>query len=123
MSAKTVNDLIKEFSDGGLLKTGEVSDGYHTFDELYEHRCLLFIHLCKALSGADNGVWRSVKNSDGFLEKGWFIMGLGKREGEQITYHLPYKYWDHTTFAETLDKGLWDGHTPDGVVQRLIIKL
>lgn len=28
------------------IEGGDISDGYHTFDELYEHRCLLFIRLC-----------------------------------------------------------------------------
>lgn len=35
---------------------GDMSDGYHTFDELYEHRCLLFINLC--LYRADEAYWR-----------------------------------------------------------------
>lgn len=121
-SAKIVNDLIKEFSGGGLLKTSEVSDGYHTFDDLYRHRNLLFVHLCKSVY-SNQQVWRSIKNSDGAIWKGWFIMGLGKEEGKQITYHLPIEFWEQTHFAETLDKGLWDGHSSDDVIQRLIIQL
>lgn len=27
----------------GVEKTGLISDGYHTFDELYDHRATLFI--------------------------------------------------------------------------------
>ena len=27
----------------------KISDGYHDFEELYEHRCRLFIALCNAL--------------------------------------------------------------------------
>jgi hypothetical protein len=126
MSASTtVNNLIKEFSDGGLLKTGEVSDGYHTFDELYNHRNVLFVQLCKTwytLYPTAN-IWRSIKNSDGSMWKGWFIMGLGKEEGKQITYHLPIEFWEQTHFAETLDIGLWDGHTSKEVLERLTNKL
>ena len=27
----------------------KISDGYHDFEELYEHRCRLFVALCNAL--------------------------------------------------------------------------
>lgn len=51
----------------------EVSDGYHTFTELYEHRCTLWITLCRALrlltvnktQRPEPVVWRSKKHSDG----------------------------------------------------------
>lgn len=29
---------------------GQLSDGYHSFDELYEHRLVLFIALCNQLA-------------------------------------------------------------------------
>lgn len=41
MDIKEINEAIKL-----LPNAGEVSDGYHTFDELYEHRVALFIALC-----------------------------------------------------------------------------
>ena len=31
------------------IKNGDISDGYHTFDELYEHRIALFITLARLL--------------------------------------------------------------------------
>lgn len=31
---------------------GEVSDGYHTFNELYDHRIKLFITLCRVIEAA-----------------------------------------------------------------------
>lgn len=98
-------------------------DGYHTFDELYDHRIILFITLCKELS--INGtveVWRSKNHHVGGtpMYEGWFILGIGKETGRQISYHLPLKYWDDTNFAETLENAPeWDGHTPDDVLERL----
>lgn len=38
------------------IDAGKVSDGYHTFDELYEHRCLLFINLVHFNLG--NAAWK-----------------------------------------------------------------
>lgn len=111
---------------------GEISDGYHTFNELYEHRHTLYIALCKAINkpkyygdlrnrlGDENIVWRSKKHSDGTMYEGWFIMGINKDVGEQISYHLPLSLWDKTEFADTLKKApKWDGHTPKDVLKRV----
>lgn len=112
----------------------EVSDGYHTFDELYDHRITLFIILCKTFLrnqeyqsyiGGVAGVfkslvWRSKLHSDGSVFDGWFVLGIGKEKGKQITYHLPNDRWDETSFAETLEKAPeWDGHTSQDVITRL----
>ena len=109
-----------------LEDVGEISDGYHTFNELYDHRITLYIALCKAIhlscenNGFNNIVWRSKKHSDGSMMDGWFIMGIGKKAGEQVTYHLPLDRWKETDFAETLDKAPeYDGHTPADTLERL----
>lgn len=109
-------------------------DGYHTFDELYDHRIELFIALCKAMAAistldlelTDTGkkvtcsVWRSERHHDGSRFEGWFIMGIFKDKGKQITYHLPMAKWDECYFVETLNTAPeWDGHTPAEVLERL----
>lgn len=104
----------------------QVSDGYHTIAELYDHRITNFIALCrreKVLSpeGWPHPVWRSKKHGDGNdAYEGWFIMGIGKEKGKQISYHLPLSRWDETDFAETLEQAPeWDGHTSNDVLERL----
>ena len=101
----------------------EISDGYHTFKELYEHRISLYIALCKRVrANCQNKVWRSKKHSDGELCFGgeWFVLGINEKAGEQITYHLPIELWDKCKFAETLDQAPeWDEHTSDDVLLRL----
>ncbi len=111
-------------------------DGYHTFEELYDHRVVLFITLCRTLARESeeafergllrdlyyrNGnIWRSKKHSDGTMFDGMFIMGIRTDPGYQMTYHLPLKFWDETDFAMTLKKAPeWDGHTPDEVLDRM----
>lgn len=95
----------------------EVSDGYHTINELYEHRINLFIALCKRI----NDCWRSDTHSDGTSFEGWFILGINKSQGSQITYHLPMSRWDDCDFATTLFKAPeWDGHTSNDVLKRLL---
>lgn len=93
-------------------------DSYHTFDELYDHRIALFIALCGEMERLP--VWRSKLHSDGSSFTGWFILGINKEAGKQITYHLPIRVWEATDFAETLDTAPeWDGHTPTDVLARL----
>lgn len=98
-------------------------DSYHTFRELYDHRIELFIALCRTNRYSDGGAgptWRSKLHSDGSKFDGWFILGLGKREGQQITYHLPESKWESCDFAETLEKAPeFDGHTSEDVLKRL----
>lgn len=101
----------------------QVSDGYHTFDELYEHRFNLWIALCRVQAEryhrCDDVVWRSKKNSDGTSYDGWFLLGMGYKPGEQITYHLPLSRWDECGFARELDIPEFDGHTSADVLERL----
>lgn len=98
-----------------------VSDGYHTFEELYEHRITLYIALCKQYMKATGfRPWRSQLHSDGSGFDGWFVLGLMDEPGKQITYHLPDSKWEETSFAETLDRAPeFDGHTSNDVLKRL----
>ncbi len=135
---KIVVTNYKEFGDQPEKKTlvimgdedMEAQDGYHTFGELYEHRITLFIALCQLLRREESAigmveqgkgfVWRSKLHSDGTKFEGWFILGIGKENGKQITYHLPLSKWDDTNFADTLEKSPeWDGHSAEDVLKRL----
>lgn len=116
--------IVKIIFDS-MDKTELLSDGHHTFGELYEHRFKLFMALCKMITRNPSlkktlPVWKSKMHSDGSFFKGWFIMGIGKEKGKQITYHLPLAKWRKVPFAETLKKGPeFDNHTPNEVLKRL----
>ena len=114
-----INSLIKQ--DG--IDTNQISDGYHTFKELYAHRIALFIALCKLLDDRyhHHNVWMSEKHYDGSSYEGWFIMGISMYNGKQISYHLPTEYWDECKLVSNIiDRAPeWDGHTPADVLERL----
>jgi hypothetical protein len=96
----------------------EVSDGYHTFGELYDHRCLLFVALMRAHPSL---AWRSRLHDDGSGEPGWWVGGLNLSSGP-ITYHLPESLWTLLDNADvrTLDRApKWDGHNSPEVLRRL----
>ncbi len=113
----------------GGFDTDKISDGFHTFEELYAHRIELFITLCKSLMTIQDltppnpsrpKIWKSKNHSDGTSHEGWFIMGIGITQGRQITYHLPMSKWEQTSFVLELDKAPeWDGHNSHEALQRL----
>ena len=44
-----INQIIQAGVKGSGVNTNLISDGYHSFGELYDHRITLFITLCKIL--------------------------------------------------------------------------
>jgi hypothetical protein len=100
-----------------------ISDGFHTFGELYEHRHVLFCALAHAVWVFNIGhSWKSSNHwIAGELESvwpGWFLAGIALY-GQQITYHLPLTYWDlfHGRNRDTPPEH--DGHTSADVIERL----
>jgi hypothetical protein len=121
-----INNRIAELKKNGPVDTNSISDGYHTFGELYEHRCALWFKLCEMLYDIDNDrgeiqkVWKTKIHSDGSAYEGWFLLGYEEEKGKQITYHLPMEYWDKCYFAiELAQAPEFDGHTSADVLERL----
>ncbi len=113
----TAQDAVDRVPDKGAI-----SDGYHTFDELYDHRIELFLALCRSIRSEGIGplTWRSKSHSDGSMFEGWFVAGIDTMPGRQITYHLPIGRWGDCEFMQTLDTAPeWDGHTPMDSLHRL----
>lgn len=102
---------------------GEFSDGYHTFNELYEFRKVYNATLFNewALHGKYN-VHKSWKHHNGELCFGgnWFIVVALLPTG-QISNHYQDKDWNLFKIPET-ENALFefDGHTSKDVIDRLI---
>lgn len=96
--------------------TGETSDGYHTFNELYHHRAVLFSVIVKAFQ---DHAWKSRKHHDGTMYDGMFIVGIETPDG-QATYHYDVDpYWDMFKCKELEYAPEWDGHTPVQAIDRI----
>lgn len=102
---------------------GSTSDGYHTFDELYEFRKAYNVALFNewALQGKNN-VHKSEFHHDG--EKcfggGWFVV-VAETDKGQISNHYEMKDWDLFKIPSSA-KALveFDGHTSEDVIERLL---
>ena len=89
------------------VPVGEFSDGYHTFNELYEHRTALFATICNLLPERS---WKSFKHADGSMFDGMFIAGILTPQG-QYTYHCEEKYLYMFAKTPEIDQAPeWDGH-------------
>lgn len=115
------------------FKENELSDGYHTFNELYEFRKMynaaLFNEWSKTIHCDPDGqtrlnpygVHKSLKHHDGedCFGGGWFIVVAMLPTG-QISNHYKIKDWDLFKIPHE-EKALFDfdGHTPQDVLERL----
>ena len=96
--------------------TGDTSDGYHTFNELYHHRAVLFSVICNEHHDI---AWKSKKHHDGTMYDGMFIVGIDTPEG-QATYHYDIDpYWNLFRVKELEMAPEWDGHTPGEAIRRI----
>lgn len=103
---------------------GNTSDGFHTFNELYEFRLLYNAALFNEWAKKPFiKVQKSFKHSDGELcfGGGWFIV-LAELPTGQISNHYENKYWDlFWNVPEVEIANEYDGHTSEDVLDRLKI--
>ena len=92
-----------------------ISDGYHTMDELYYHRGVLFSIICNQNRSL---AWKSRKHYDDQMYDGMFIAGIDTPEG-QYTYHCENYLWDLFDVKELEHAPEWDGHRPKDIVRLL----
>lgn len=109
-------------------KMSEVSDGYHTFAELYRYRMLLqaawFNQLYALYQDHDTAIGPPVKSwrhADGelcFGKENYFVVVAQLPTG-QISNHYKGEYWDLFKILEVPTAPVWDGHTPQEAADRI----
>ena len=107
---EVIQELILKYKDT-KVKTKDISDGYHTFGELYHHRAVLFSVICNQNK---NRAWKSWLHHDGTMFKGMFIVGVTTPQG-QYSYHYNPEYWDMFDVEIFENAPEWDGHKPSDI--------
>lgn len=101
---------------------GEISDGYHTFNELYRYRMVYNAAFFNELAKSGNiELCKSKRHSDGekcFGSDDWFIVMANLPTG-QISNHYETKYWDLFNIPERKTAFEYDGHTPSEAADRI----
>ena len=101
-----INLLIKDSEKKGLIDTNNISDGSHTFRDLYYHRMILFAYICNQNPKLS---WKSFRHSD---------VGIETPYG-QVTYHYERKYWNKFHVKALKKAKEYDNHSPWQAIKRL----
>lgn len=114
----TERDRVKAICEAaGVKEIDDLSDGFHTFRQLYYQRMMLFATIVK--QNRDKA-WKSLRHEDGELcfGGGWFIVGIDTSEGS-YTYHYEDNYYSLFDCEELRCAKHWDGHTEKDVTRLL----
>lgn len=108
-----INNDIKEYKDRTKNSADDISDGYHTFGDLYKHRTYLLaiamIHLPYA--------WKARKHENGTMFDGMFVVGFPTPNG-MVTYHCDNEYWNDFKIPEIPHAPHFDGYSDADVLDR-----
>ena len=108
-----INNDIKEYKNRTKNSADDISDGYHTFGDLYKHRtyllALAMIHLPYA--------WKARKHEDGTMFDGMFVVGFPTPNG-MVTYHCDNEYWNDFKVPEIPHAPHFDGYSDADVLDR-----
>lgn len=120
--AKNARYSLREALTQPEQVSGDTSDGYHTFNELYDFRKAYNAALFNEWAASGKySVHKSKRHFDGgdCFGGGWFIVVAQLPDG-QISNHYEIKDWDKFQLPET-DKALfeYDNHTGADVLHRL----
>ena len=104
----------------GVKEIDDVSDGFHTFKQLYYQRMILFATIVKCNK---DKAWKSLRHEDGELcfGGGWFIVGIDTPEGS-YTYHYENNFYSLFDCVELECGKHWDGHTEKDVIRLLSLE-
>lgn len=107
---KKINQLI-----GNLKVKDDISDGSHTFGDLYFHRTVLFAVIINSHKDIS---YKSKQHVDGSMFPDYFVVGIHTPKGD-YSYHYELQYWNYFKCPELSKAPVWDGHQPDDVTRLL----
>lgn len=114
----SINASVRELEPDQRV---QISDGYHSFEQLYAMRAALLAALLSEWAAAGKYcTYKSQRHSDGDLcfGGGWFIAGAALPTGA-ISFHFRMTEWDKIMVPEQPRGPVWDGHTDTDVMARL----
>jgi hypothetical protein len=131
------SDFLAQLLDHWPENKGQISDGYHTFREIYDHRMTLFVAYLQLLQLKSNR--EAGQEFDPEFTVGWsynhhesdkpmfegMVIAWAQHvpTGKQISYHLGAEMYapllTHARIPEHPHAIKWDGHTSHDVIMRL----
>jgi len=112
-----INNGLQRMKEAEVINMKHISDGYHTFDELYHHRMMLFAVICNTYK---EKTWKSELHHDGTMYENMFIVGITTDQGD-YSYHYDLKDWGMFNVEELMYAPKWDGHEPKDITRLLTL--
>lgn len=130
-----INDMVCQLNETD--NTNFISDGQHTFGDLYYHRAVLTSVIARMVAKNMRdidastkidlsrkrdligicSVIKSMKHDDGTMFDGYFIVQFNTPAG-QFSYHYPLDYWDmFKDVVERKQADKYDGHTAEDITR------
>lgn len=103
---------VQLLKDTQNVRMKHVSDGYHTFNDLYMHRCKLSAIIFNL---AKDYAWKSMKHADGSMFDDDFIVGVSIPNVGDYSYHYKLSMWDMFDVPVVENAPTYDGHTPEDI--------
>lgn len=99
----------------GVADIGDVSDGYHTFNQLYHQRAMLFSVI---VNQNKERAWKTHRHEDGkpCFGGGWFLVTIDTPAGA-YGYHYEDKYWNLFDCKEIEKAKPFDEYTENDVTR------
>lgn len=103
-------DWVGKLKEERGIRMKNVTDQYHTFDDLYNHRQAMSKVIFETYS---KYAWKSLRHFEGDMFEGSFITGVTIPGVGDYSYHYPIKDWDNFNVKELDFAPKYDGHTPE----------
>lgn len=111
---KRIQTDITYLHDKLNVHVGGLTDTWHSFDDLYDHRLVLTAALFRNIPFT----WKAKIHEDGTMFDGMFIVGVTTPDGD-ASYHYDLPHWDRFNVPELIHAPKFDGHTPEIAMQRI----
>lgn len=115
-----VTKIVRPTVDEKDTDGDQVSDGFHTFEELYHFRMLYHAYAVREWDNQGLQVVKSWNHSDGepCFGGGWFVVVAELPDG-QVSNHYRQDYWDLFQCEAVPTPPKFDGHGTQDVLNRL----
>lgn len=111
---KSENPLTIQKVELDVVNIKQISDGHHTFADLYEQRLVLSAALFNAHCDKAGKSKRHFDEEGPCFGGGYFLAWVETPDGN-FSYHYKIKYWDMFKVPEHERGPEWDGHGPADV--------
>ena len=113
---KYINSEVARLKSEKLLRSKKISDGYHTFDDLYFVRMVMTKIITETYRSYSVKSKKHHDNINDPMFEGSFIVVIETPKG-QISYHYHLSHWDYFNIPAVEEAPKYDGHDTNDVIR------